>query len=170
MKRLAAFASLLALTLGAGAPVSAQTIGYVDMKEVISESKQGKAVQEKIRAEFEAPRQALLDEEKSIVQEQQDLQRDLDTLSEEQAASREAALKERIGTFQQRGTTLQQRLLKAQQNLAGDVLNPARDAINAVAKEKGVGMVIEQSISGLLYLDPGLNLTADVIKRMDAQN
>jgi len=37
-----------------------------------------------------------------------------------------------------------------------------------VAKQKKLSMVVERSLAGILYLDKGLDITADVIKTMDA--
>ena len=39
--------------------------------------------------------------------------------------------------------------------------------IEAVAKEKGLQMVFDLSNAGLAWWDPGLDLTSDVIKKLD---
>jgi hypothetical protein len=40
--------------------------------------------------------------------------------------------------------------------------------VDAIAKEKGLHMVFSIADSGILWPDPGLDLTAEVIKRFDA--
>src|SRR5438445_718155 len=41
--------------------------------------------------------------------------------------------------------------------------------VPAIAKEKGLELVFNASESGLAWMTPGLDLTADVIKRLDGQ-
>ncbi len=59
--------------------------------------------------------------------------------------------------------------MKVQQEKGREIVTPAREAVNAVAKEKKLGMVVERGLSGLLYLDESLEITAEVIKEIDAK-
>ena len=105
MKQFIVFATLL-LTLGASGTALARDVGYVDMKRVLTESRKGKEVQERIRSQFEGRRQALLAEVRSIGEALKNLQRDAAIMSREQATKKQEALKQRIVEYQKKGRAL----------------------------------------------------------------
>jgi hypothetical protein len=43
-----------------------------------------------------------------------------------------------------------------------------REIIESVAREKGLQLLFSQADSGLVWADTGLDLTAEVIRRLDA--
>ncbi|MBK1644726.1 molecular chaperone Skp [Thiocapsa imhoffii] len=149
--------------------VVATTVGYVDMQQVLEESKVGKRVQEQLRAEFEPRGQALGEEEQAIRQLQMNLERDGPLMSADQVSAQEAEIQTRIEAFQEQANAIQLEVAKAQQEKSREIIIPARDSINAVAKKKKVGVVLEPGMSGLLYVDEALDLTGDVIKDLDAK-
>lgn len=161
----------LALTLSLSLPalgVAAGPIGFVDMQTILEDSKLGQRLQEQLRAEFEPRGKALGEEEAAIRQLQLDLERDGALMSAEQVKKAESEIETRIQLYQDRGNALQQEVLKVQQAKSREILEPARDSINAVAKDKKLGVIIEPGMAGLLYVDDSLDITQEVIKHMDA--
>ena len=146
---------------------AADSVGYVDMQRVIEQSKLGQRLQEQLREEFEPRGQALAQEEQEIRQRQQTLERDGPLMSADQVSKEEAEIDTRIKAYQEKATALQQEIMKVQQEKGREIIVPAKDSINAIAKKKKVGMVIEPGMSGLLYVDETLDLTSDVIKHLD---
>lgn len=150
------------------ATLQAASIGYVDMQKVLEQSSQGKKVQEELRQEFEPKAQELGKTEAEIRQLQEALARDSALMSADQVKKKEAEIKQRIEAYQKIGGALQQEVAKVQQQKGREVMAPAQKAVDTVAKEKKLSMVVERSLTGILYLDPGLDITEDVIKHMDA--
>ncbi len=163
---LLALVPLLAVLPAAAA--NAPTVGYVDMQQVLEQSTLGKKVQEQLRKDFEPKGKALAEQEQSIRQDKQALDRDAPLMTKDQAGKKEEAIKKRIEAYQKEATALQQQLMKVQQEKGREVIGPAQKAVNAVAKQKKLGVVLERSMAGLLYMDETLNVTADIIKYMDA--
>jgi outer membrane protein len=89
-------------------------------------------------------------------------------MSADQVKKKEAEIKQRIEAYQKAGGALQQEVAKVQQQKGREVMAPAQKAVDAVAKQNKLPMVVERSLTGILYLDPGLDITDDVIKHMDA--
>lgn len=143
-------------------------VGFVDMQKVLEDSKLGQRLQDQLRAEFEPRGQAMAEEEQAIRKLQQDLERDGPLMSAEQVKKTETEIESRITAYQEKGNALQQEILKVQQNKSREIIEPARKSIDAVAKKKKLGMVIEPGMSGLLYVDQTLDITADVIEHLDA--
>lgn len=163
----------LALSLAVVMPTyaaSAVSIGYVDMQKVLEESKLGKRVQEQLRKEFEPRAKGLAEEEKQIRQAQQEFERDKPLMSKDQVGKKEKDLQSRIDAYQKKAMPIQQELMKAQQQKGREVIGPAREAVNTVAKKNKLGMVVERNQGGLLYVDEGLDITADVIKQLDSKS
>lgn len=164
--------SVFALTLALGSvlPVSAFAVdvGYVDMQQILEKSKLGAKVQAELRKDFEPKAKPIGAEEQELRQLQESLKRDAALMSKEQVAKKEADLKQRIQAYEKTAGAFQQELMKAQQEKAREVLVPARKAVDAVAKKRKLGVVLERNMAGLVFLDPGLDVTDEVIKQMDA--
>ncbi|QVL49961.1 MAG: OmpH family outer membrane protein [Thiocapsa sp.] len=148
--------------------LAADVLGYVDMQKVLEDSKLGKRLQDQLREEFEPRGEEMAAEEQEIRKLQQSLERDSPLMSTDQVSKQEADVQKRIEAFQEKANGLQQEIMKVQQTKSREIIGPARDSITAVAKKNKVGMVVEPGMSGLLYLDEKLDLTAAVIKHLDA--
>ena len=159
--------TILALALPF-ATLEAASLGYVDMQKVLEQSTLGKKVQEELRKEFEPRAQELGKTEAEIRQLQETLARDSALMSADQVKKKEAEIKQRIEAYQKAGGALQQEVAKVQQQKGREVMAPAQKAVDAVAKQNKLSMVVERSLTGIMYLDPGLDITDDVIKHMDA--
>ena len=153
-------------------PVSAMgsgSIGYVDMQVVLDKSKMGQQAQQLLKEKFAGRQQEFSEEEQAIRRFQQTLARDQALMSQEELDKKTADIQERLRTFQQKTAQAQQELLQEQNKLASQILEPAQAIIAAVAKGREVSAVFERRQSGLLYVDEALDLTAEVVKRLDAQ-
>jgi outer membrane protein len=163
------FAALIAVL---SLPVQAAAndgVGFVDMQKVLEESKLGQRLQQQLRDEFEPRTKSFAEEEREIAQMQQALAKDKPLMSNDQVAKKEQEIKARIEAYQKKTLPIQQELMKAQQEKGREILEPAREALNTIAKKKKLGMVFERSVGGLLYMDEGLDITADVIKQLDSK-
>lgn len=161
------FLSLLILGLPLAA-AQATDVGYVDMQQVIEKSKLGVKVQEQLRKDFEPKARPLGEEEQAIKQLQANLARDAALMSKEQADKKQDEIKKRIAAFEKTAAPFQQELARAQQERVREVMVPAQKAVEAVGKQKKLGMVVERSQGGIIWTDKSLDVTDDVIKQMDA--
>ena len=161
---------ILLLVLAApGLAAEPGPIGYVDMQMVLDKSKKGQQAQEVLKKKFGGKQQEFAQDEQSIRQLQQTLARDQALMSQSELDNKTAELKKMTEEFQKKAAETQQALMKEQNKLSGEILAPVEGIIAAAAKDNKVSAVFERSQSGLLYIDEGLDLTAEVIKRLDAQ-
>jgi len=144
-------------------------IGYVNMQEVIDKSKPGRQAQETLKEKFGDRRQKLAEEQESIRQLQQTLDKNKALMSQKELDKKIAEIGKRKKKFQQQVAELQKEVAQEENKLANQILKPTPAIIAAVAKDKQVSAVFERRQSGLLYIDEGLDLTAEVIKRLDAK-
>jgi outer membrane protein len=169
MKQLAVFVAALAMSAQCLA-AEAQTIGYVDMQQVLQESKLGKQAQEKLKEKFGPKSEEFAKEEKAIAQQKQALERDKPLMSKDQIKKKEDEIQKKIEAFQKSAGGIQQELQKEQQKLAQAIVGPAQEAVQALSKEKKMGMVFERGQAGIIYTDSALDLTKEVIKRLDEKS
>jgi len=143
-------------------------VAYVDLQAVVGSSSEGKAasarlqdLEKKKMAEIEAKNKALESARtkrstgSSVLNEsaQLALDREIDKLTRELQYMQQEAQAER--------NQLQEELrIEFQRKLA--------PVFEAIGKEKGLHVILDAANSGAFWANPGLDLTAEVIKRLDA--
>lgn len=144
------------------------TIGIVSMQKVLDESKKGKEVQKKFEQSVSTEKKELEKREATIKKAQEDFVRDQATLSEEQRRKKQREIQNQVQELQQFANEAQEKMSSKRLDLLKTVVEPAKEVVNKVAKEKKMTLVFERGESGLLYFDEAIDLTPEIIKRLDA--
>ncbi len=144
-------------------------IGFVDLQSVVAQSILGKAgstqyeaLGKKLQTELEGLQAKLKD-----AQTRQQTQANL--LSEVAAANlaKDIDRLTRELTFKQQEA--QSELQTLQQDLLGDFEKKVMPILESLAKERNLHIVFNVENSGAVYVFPGLNLSPELVKRVDAQ-
>ena len=175
MKRLtvAAMFSVLVLSAPAFAQVAAPAppplrMAFVDLQRIAAESTEGKAASAKVQALTQKKSAELSGKQKALQANEQKIQQGGAVLSADvrmQAQKEIDRLTVEIDRFQQDANAEVQEL---QQQLQGDFQEKLRPVLDGVVKELGVGLLFSAGDAGAIFIDPSLDITADVIKRFDA--
>jgi len=168
MKQLLSLALVLVLVMPL-VQAQAGPIAYVDMQAVLDRSKAGQKARGALKEKFAGRQEELAKEEQAIRQMQQELAREQALMSQAMLDKKNAEIKERIAAFEQKASAAQREFVQEQTKLGNQILEPAQALITVLAKEKRVGAIFERRQSGLLYVDESLDLTDEVIKRLDAK-
>jgi outer membrane protein len=143
-------------------------IAYIDLQYIASNSAEGKAATGRIQeftkkksAELEAKQKALEAMRSKLLQgggvlsdnARGQMEKDIDKSARE------------LQFAQQEAQSEQQALTQDLQNEFQTRLNPV---IDAVAKEKGLHYVLSVADAGVVWVDTGLDISAEVMKRLDA--
>jgi outer membrane protein len=143
-------------------------IAYVNVQAIASNSIEGKAATSKLE-ELKKKKTAELGEKNKKLQDlQTKLQQGGSVLNDQARNQLEKDIEKmnrEIQFFQQDANTELQEMQNDLQNDFQTKLNPILDQI---AKEKGLHVLLDGQSSGAVWADPGLDLTAEVIKRFDA--
>jgi len=184
-----AAAAVLSLVLGA-APVLAQApqpaapaaasaqaprpfpegakFAYVNIQRVAAESAEGKASTGRVQALNQQKVAQLNDLNKKLQDNQQKLQTQGSVLSDDARAALQRDIEKQQKDIQRFTQDAQEEV----QNLQGDLQNSFQQKllpiIQKVVAERGIQILFSQNDAGLVWADPGLDITADVIKRFDA--
>jgi outer membrane protein len=142
-------------------------IAYVDLQQVASESSEGKAARGKIEALQTKKTTELQDKQKALQAAQQKLATGGSVLSDSARDAAEKDVEKLNRDFQRAQQDAQEEIQGLQRDLQMDFQRKLLPLIGQVAAEKGLQMVFSYGDSGLVWADSGLNITADIIKRLD---
>jgi outer membrane protein len=143
-------------------------VAFVVLQRIANESAEGKAASARIQALQQKKAAELADKQKQL----QGIQAKLEKEGSVMSATAQADLTkqaEKLNTEIQRFTQdAQQELGELQQQLQQQFEARVTPVLDEVRKEKGLHFVFNGPDSGLVAADPGLDISADVIKRLDA--
>jgi outer membrane protein len=142
-------------------------VAYVDVQTVASTSTEGKAARTKIDALQTKKLAELQEKQKALQAAQQKLQTGGSVMAD---SARDAAEKEieRLNRDLQRAQQdAQEEIQVLQRDLQMEFQRKLLPLIAQISSEKGLHLVFSYGDSGLLYVEPALDLTQDVIKRLD---
>lgn len=142
--------------------------GYVQLQEVAQSSAQGKAFNSRVQALQDQKVKELQDKNKQLQAAQDKLEKGASVLADSARASLQAEVERLQRDIQRFTEDAQQEIQTLTQQLQGDFERMLMPIIDKVAKEKQVHFVFDAAQSGLVWADPSMNLTGDVIAALDA--
>jgi Skp family chaperone for outer membrane proteins len=89
-------------------------------------------------------------------------------LNDAARAELERAIERQTKEFQRSQQDAQEEVQQLQTDLQNAFQTKLYPVIQQVVSEKGIQMLFSARDAGIVYADPGLDLTADVIRRFDA--
>jgi Skp family chaperone for outer membrane proteins len=144
-------------------------VAYIDLQMIVANSVEGKAGTAKLQ-EFEKKRMAELTEKnKSLEAMRTKLQQGAGVMSEQAQRELEKSIEKMTRDLQLAQQDAQSERDDMQNDLQQEFLRKLSPIIQQVAEEKGLHMVFEIRNTAAIYVNTGLNLSAEVIKRFDAR-
>ena len=155
----------------AQAPVPFQTglkYAYVQLQMVAQESQQGKLLSGKVQALQEQRLKELQDKDKQLKAAQEKLEKGATVLNDAARAQLQLDIERQQRDLQRAQEDAQQELQALTQQLQNEFGRLVLPMIEKVAKEKQLHFVFDADQSGLVWAEPGMNLTMDVVRALDA--
>ena len=141
---------------------------FIDVQQIASSSAVGKEASKKLQALSEKKQAEVGDKNKQL----QALTTKRDTGAAVMSETARAQLDKEIDKLQRdiqyAGQSAQAEINDMQNDLQGEFQKKLIPIIEELAKEKGLYMIFTAE-SGFAYVHPGLNLSTEVIKRLDAK-
>jgi outer membrane protein len=143
-------------------------IAYVDLNQVASQSKEGQAAGQRIK-EMQSKIQADLDGRQKALQTAQQKLEQGGALLSDSARGQQAKEIERMQVELQRATQdANQNVGEFTQELQLEFQQRLLPVIARVAAAKNLHFIFSIADSGVVYVDPGLNVTNDVVAALDS--
>jgi len=141
---------------------------YVNMQLVAAESADGKAAAEKLKAFQDQKGRELQDKQKTLQAAQQKLDSGGSVLSDAARAQLQSDIERQQRDLQRLTEDAQQDVQNLAQQVEEDFTRKVLPIVGKVAQEKQVHFVFNAAQSGLIWAEPGMNLTMEVIAAMNA--
>lgn len=157
---------VIATTIGAlliATSAAAQTkVGYVDMQKAIQATSGGKKAKLELEADFNKKKKELEKKEGDLKKMGEDLEKKKAVLSDEVFQKKQVEFQEEMLKYRDVVGKSQVEIQKKERELTAPILDKMRRVIESVAKEKGFGLVLENS-QMVLYANADADLTQEVI-------
>jgi outer membrane protein len=147
-------------------PVGAKT-AFINPQRIFQESTEGKAAVTRINTLIQKKQTEGQDRQKALQANQQKLQTSGAVMNEQARAQLEKEIEKQQVDGQRFQQDAQAEIQELQNEVQQEFIKKVSPLIEAVAKEKGLQMVFDLQNAGLAWWDPGLDLTNDVIKKLD---
>jgi outer membrane protein len=141
---------------------------YINVQEIAATSNEGKGFNAKVQALQEQKIKELQDKNKALQATQQKLEQGGSVLNDATRAQLQADIEKQQREIQRATEDAQQEVTALTQQLQAQFEQRLTPIITAVAKEKGVDFIFDAQQPGLVYADPGMDLTLDTIRAYDA--
>jgi Skp family chaperone for outer membrane proteins len=141
-------------------------IAFCSLQEISQNSKAGQAAATQLKALNDKKVKEIEDKQKQIQTNQTLLQSP--TLADDKRASLQRDIDRGNTELQRMQQDAQAEVQELNNELQQRFLNQVNPIIQQLATEKGLQMIFLREESGLYWSDPALNLSAEIIKRLDA--
>lgn len=157
-----------AMLCGLGAPASAETkIAVVDVQKIMRDSSAAKS----IRSQLESKQKAFQAE---IKKKEEEMQAQEKSLAGQRATLSPEAFEKKVNEFRTKATKMQKDVQAKKSSLdsgfeksLNDIQQVVNQVITDLAKEKSFNLAIPSG--QLLYAEPGMDITAEVLSRLNSK-
>jgi Skp family chaperone for outer membrane proteins len=141
---------------------------YVNVQEIAATSSEGKGFNAKVQALQEQKIKELQDKNKAVTAAQQKLEQGGSVMSDVARSQLQAEIERQQRDIQRSTEDAQQDVTALTQQLQAEFERRLTPVLDQVAKEKGVHFIFDAQQGGLVWADPTMDLTPDVIRAFDA--
>lgn len=137
-------------------------IGIVDGMEVVSKSAEGKRVQETIKRKSDELGKPFSQRRQELAKQVEEFQKQAAVMKEDVRKQKAAELEKKMKEFEAQGADAEKQLSQFQEKELAPLFQKLEAAVKAVATENKLSVVLDKRNSGLLYMDPSLDITDKV--------
>jgi outer membrane protein len=148
-------------------PQGAKT-AFVNLQAIAQLSADGKAANAKVQALAQKKQTEGQTKAKALQDNQQKLQTSGGVMSEAARSQLEKEIDRQTKEGQRFEQDAQQELNELQQELQTEFQKKLMPVLEQLAKEKGLQVLLSAADSGVIWADPGLDLTLEAVKKLDA--
>lgn len=169
MKLLLAAAGCAAALLSTPVLSADAKIGYLDLRQLITESNAGKAHRAALEKIAKEKQTGFEGEQKKLEEMKSKLDKDALTLTDAQKTERQKEFQQKVQTLQKSAGEAQQELVKKDQDFTRKAFEDVRAVVAEVAKADHLNIVLEKGEANVLYGDPTLDITQKVMEKFNAR-
>jgi outer membrane protein len=143
-------------------------IAFVNLQQIAALTAEGKAAATRVEALIQKKQNEGNDKAKALATNQSKLQQSGGLLSDTARAQLEKDIEKQQVDGQRFQQDAQAEINELQQELQTDFQKKLLPVIQQLAQEKGLQILFSAADAGVIWAEPGLDLTMDAVKKMDA--
>jgi outer membrane protein len=143
-------------------------VAYVDVQFIATNSESGKAARDRMDQLNKKLMGELEEKFKALEANRTKLQQGGNVLSPQAISQLQREIEKQERDLQLAQQDAQRDMGELEQDMIAEFQNRLNPIVEAIRQEKGLHMIFSAIDAGLAAADPGLNLSAEVIKRLDA--
>jgi outer membrane protein len=140
---------------------------FINIQRIANESAEGKVATTRVQALNQKKVTDLNERNKALQADQQKLQSSGSVMSDNARAELEKKIERQQLEIQRATQDAQQEVQELQQELQNEFQKKLMPVVQQVFNEKGLQILFSAADSGIVWADPGLDITEDVIRRFD---
>jgi outer membrane protein len=137
-------------------------VGVVDGMDVVSKSADGKRVQESIKRKSEDLGKPFAQKRQDLAKQVEEFQKQAGMMKEDARKRKGEELEKKMQEFQRQGADAEKQLQQFQEQQLQPLFKKLETAVKAVATAEKLDLVLDKRNSGLLYMEPKLDITDKV--------
>ncbi len=142
-------------------------VAYIDIQRIAAQSAAGRASSEKVQALVKQKQAEAASRTKSLEEKQQKLQQSGSVMSDEARDKLTKEVQQDQIDAQRFQQDAQRQVQDLQQELQQQFEKKLMPVIEAVVNEKGVQILLSRGDAGIVWANPDLDLTDEVIRKLD---
>jgi outer membrane protein len=143
-------------------------IAFINPQRIFQESTDGKAALTRVQTLTQKKQTENTTRQKTLADNQQKLQASGSVMSDAARGQLEKEIEKQQLDLQRFQQDAQAEIQELQTEVQSDFARKVQPLIDALAKEKGLQLVFNVADAGFAWVDPGLDLTTEIIKKLDA--
>jgi Skp family chaperone for outer membrane proteins len=143
-------------------------VGFVNLQAIAQLTADGKAAAAKVNALAQKKQTEGAEKTKALQANQQKLQTSGGVMSDAARGQLEREIERQQVDGQRFEQDAQAELNELQQELQKDFQAKLLPLLEAISKEKGLQVLFSAADAGVIWVEPGIDLTLEAVKRMDA--
>jgi len=155
----------LLLIMSAWGAQAETKIGYLNASALLQNSPQARAVQERLRKDFEPRSKELTSQGEKLQKSGEDFQKNAMLLSEDQRKKKERELLGRQRDFKNAKEEFEEDFRMRQQEELGGLRGKLMEAVDKFGKENGYDLIVTD---GVVFASSGVDVTDQVLKILKA--
>lgn len=142
-------------------------VAFVNLQIIAQLSSDGKAAAQKVNALTQKKQAEIAEKTKTLQANQTKLQTGGGVMSETARGQLEKDIERQQRDLERLQQDAQAELQEMQQDLQNEFQKKLLPILEAMSKEKGLHFLFSGADAGLIWAEPGLDLTEDAVKRLD---
>lgn len=170
MKKLIGVLSILLMLGSVGNVFAAEAkIGYVDLQKALNLSEAGKTAKQQIEKKVKDYEQQINQRKEELKKAKDDLEKQALLLSEDARSSKEREYQQKLKDFQRFTKDIQDELQQRDNDFTHKILDDLIKVVAEIGKKEKYTVILEKNQSSLVYADPAIDMTDQVIKEFNRQ-